>query len=176
MLKYYPAHLHNMNRLVEISKLPIHERGPKFKEMDREVGKEIRESRNLVSKLMMPAIEKLNSAEVRNQAMLRSAAAALACERYRLKNKTWPDSLEVLVQEKLLDAVPLDPIDGQPLRYRRTKEGVVIYSIGFDRTDNQGHIDRDRPLDPGVDIGFRLWNVDRRRQPALPPVKLNDGE
>ena len=31
------------------------------------------------------------------------------------------------------------------MRYRRTKEGVVIYSIGADRTDNVGVIYRDLP-------------------------------
>jgi hypothetical protein len=56
------------------------------------------------------------------------------------------------------------------MRYRHTKDGVVIYSIGPDLVDNQGHIDRERTYDKGVDIGFRLWNVESRRQPPLPPV------
>ena len=98
--------------------------------------------------------------------------AALACERYRQRHKDWPASLDVLVKAKLLDADPLDPMDGRPLRYRRTKDGIVIYSIGIDKTDNQGHIDREHPIDPGVDLGFRLWDPFLRRQEARPPVGL----
>ena len=61
---------------------------------------------------------------------MRCMVVALACERYRLNHseKTWPASLEELVKAKLLDAVPVDPMDNQPLRYRRTKEGIVVYS------------------------------------------------
>jgi hypothetical protein len=124
---------------------------------------------------MLPALVKVHNAEVRSQAHLRSAAVGLACERYRLRHKNWPASLDVLVQEKLIDAIPLDPIDGQPIRYRKTKEGIVVYSIGLDQKDNEGKIDRERPLDPGKDIGFRLWNVDQRRQPPRPPVKIEEG-
>jgi hypothetical protein len=175
MLKYYPEHLQNMNQAVEISKLPIHERGPKLEEFAKKLDLEIREKRNIVSGLMLPALVKVHNAEVRSQAHLRSAAVGLACERYRLRHKNWPASLDVLVQEKLIDAIPLDPIDGQPIRYRKTKEGIVVYSIGLDQKDNEGKIDRERPLDPGKDIGFRLWNVDQRRQPPRPPVKIEEG-
>ncbi|MSQ96968.1 MAG: hypothetical protein EXR98_20775 [Gemmataceae bacterium] len=166
LLKHYPDHLRHMNRCVEIAKVPIHERGAKLQEWEAEIKK----TPNVLTKLLAPALAKVHMAESRSQSILRSAAAALACERYRLRHKDWPAALDVLVKEKLLDAVPLDPVDGQPLRYRRTKEGVVIYSIGVDKTDNQGHIDREHPIDPGVDIGFRLWDPRLRRQDARPPV------
>ena len=67
-----------------------------------------------------------------------------------------------------LDAVPLDPFDGQVLRYRRVEDGVVIYSISSDEIDNNGNFDRERSNQPGVDIGCRLWDVAKRRQPARP--------
>ena len=109
---------------------------------------------------------------------MRSAVAALACERYRLKHPRheWPATLDDLVKAKLLDAPPLDPMDNQPLRYRRTKDGIVVYSIGIDSTDNQGHMDRNAdPQAPGIDLAFRLWNVKSRRQPPLPPVVIPEG-
>jgi hypothetical protein len=175
MLKYYPDYLRHMNRCVDICKLPCHERLPKLKEWEDEV----KNTKNPVIRLLSPAYSKVSHAECRLQAMLRSTMVALACERYRLKHKTnenpnaWPASLDVLVKEGQLDAIPADPFDGQPLRYRRTTDGIVVYSIGFDLIDNQGNIDRERNyLDPGLDIGFRLWNVDRRRQKALPPVAI----
>jgi hypothetical protein len=36
--------------------------------------------------------------------------------------------------------------------------------------DNGGSLERERPLAPGTDLGYRLWDVDRRRQPAPAPV------
>src|SRR5262249_45644893 len=144
------------------------ERTVKLKDLETE----IRKTHNPIVRLLAPALNKVHMAECRTQATLRSAVVAVACERYRLKTKDWPASLDVLVKEKLLDAIPTDPMDNQPIRYRRTKDGIVVYSIGFDMIDNQGNIDRDHPYDPGVDLGFRLWNVDRRRQTALPPVAI----
>jgi len=168
LLKYYPDHLRRMTRCVEIARLPIHERGAKIVEWQEES----RGTRNPITRLLTPALVKIHQAECRSQALLRSTLVALACERYRIRHKDWPAALDALGKEKFLAAIPADPMDNQPLRYRRTKEGIVIYSIGIDKVDNQGHIDRDRPNQTGVDIGFHLWNEDGRRLAPLPPVAL----
>ena len=174
LLKYYPEYLRHMNRYVDIAKLPIHERTAKTKEWEADC----RNTKNPVIKLLAPALSKVSQAECRNQALLRSAMVALACERYRLKHKekdnAWPAALDVLVKERLLAAIPADPMDNQPIRYRRTKEGIAVYSIGLDMTDNQGNVDPERMHEPGVDIGFRLWDVKLRRQNPLPPVAFRE--
>ncbi|MBI2803431.1 MAG: hypothetical protein HYX68_00425, partial [Planctomycetes bacterium] len=172
MVKDYPEHLHFMNRCVEIAKLPIHERHARLAEweMDR------KKTKSSVTKLLAPGLAKVHTAECRSQAMLRSVAAALACERYRLRHGEWPKSLDVLVQEKLLGAVPMDPMDNLPLRFRRTKDGIVIYSIGLDKADNQGNVDRSRAAAPGVDIGFRMWDPNKRRGAPLPPIAMPEVE
>src|SRR5262249_51011285 len=113
---------------------------------------------------------KTGAAALRSQMQIRTAMVGVAIERYRLANKQWPDKLDDLVPD-YLDVVPLDffdPREGQPLRYRRFKDGVVVYSVGPDGVDNGGRL---RP-DPGeirgdfenLDLGFRLWDVESRRQ------------
>ena len=72
----------------------------------------------------------------------------------------------------MLASIPADPYDGLALRFKRLREGVAIYSVGSDRQDDHGNIRRDRPLDPGVDFGFRLWDPGQRRRPSRPPVAL----
>jgi hypothetical protein len=168
VLNRYPEYLSHLNRAVAVASLPIHERIPKLAQWEADC----KASRNPLIRMLTPGLARTHRAECRSQAGLRSAMVALACERYRLRKKDWPATLEVLVQEKLLDAVPTDPFDNQPLRYRRTKDGVVIYSIGFDLTDNHGNINREHPEDAGVDLGFRLWNVNRRRQKPPPVVVI----
>jgi hypothetical protein len=96
----------------------------------------------------------------------------LAVERYRQARGDWPASLDKLVPGYLA-FVPLDPLDGKPLRYRRLADGVVVYSVGPDREDNGGTLDRDNPTRAGTDLGYRLWDVKQRRQPpkpVMPPV------
>jgi hypothetical protein len=100
-----------------------------------------------------------------NHAKLRCAVAASAVERYRLAHGDWPRDLGSLVPA-FLKEIPNDPYDGQPLRSRRLADGVVLYSPGPDGTDNQGNLDRSAKPPEGTDIGFRLWDAARRRQPA----------
>ena len=174
VLAAYPEYLRHMNRVVEISKLPIHERGPKLQEWGAN-----KNSSNPIISMMAPPLggswplgSNCHRAECRSQALLRSAMVALASERYRRNYGKWPAALGDLVQAKLLDAIPADPLDGQPLRYRRKADHVVIYSIGIDLIDNHGNIDHEQANTSGMDIGFRVWNVDDRRRDPLPPVAL----
>ena len=123
-----------------------------------------REFKHLLSGLLRPSMEKWVGHEDRACARLRSAAVGVACERFRQANGRWPADLGEL--EALLPAVPLDPYDGQSLRYRKLDDGVVVYSVGPDRQDDGGTLSYGQP-EPGEDVGFRLWDVAARRQPAL---------
>jgi len=96
------------------------------------------------------------------QAQLACACSALAVERFRLKHKRWAAALDDLVAEGLLKEVPADPYDGQPLRYRPTKDGVVVYSVGPDGKGAGDALER-QPID-AERLEFRLWNVERRRR------------
>jgi hypothetical protein len=84
-------------------------------------------------------------------ATLRCSRASLAVERYRLANGALPDSLDALVP-KFLNAVPTDPFNGQPLRYKRLAAGYVVYSVGEDGVDNGGT----EGYGPGTDITFTV--------------------
>ncbi len=122
---------------------------------------------HILSRNLLPAIDKVSDAHVRSTAEMRCAVVALACERHRLASGRWPVSLAD-IPVNLLAAVPLDPFDGQPLRYRVVDDGVVVYSIGPNRTDDGGHLSpTDNFRDPNVDLGFRLWSPDQR---GLPPL------
>jgi hypothetical protein len=87
-----------------------------------------------------------------SQAALRCLSVALAAERHRLDHGDWPDAPVNL---------PLDPFDGQPLRYRKLADGLMVYSVGFDEADDQGNLRKD-PHEVGSDFGFRLWNPSHR--------------
>jgi hypothetical protein len=59
-----------------------------------------------------------------------------------------------------------------PLRYLRLPDGVIVYSVGIDKNDDGGKIERRfATVEPfeGIDVGFRLWNPDKRRQKAKGP-------
>jgi hypothetical protein len=99
-------------------------------------------------------------------AQIRCAVTAIAAERYRLEHGRWPDSATELVKAGFLKAAYKDPFDGQPLRWKCTPRGLIIYSVGPDRTDNDGKLDRRSAGLPGTDVGFELWRPSNRRLPA----------
>lgn len=121
----------------------------------------------------LPDLAKVAPAYLRIQAKLRCAHAAMAVERYRLKNDgRWPNALADAVGE-----VPLDPHDGKPLRYGQTKDGVVIFSVGGEGNYNGTALENGpAPATMTYRPEFRLWNADRRRQPPLAEKDPEDGE
>lgn len=48
------------------------------------------------------------------------------------------DPVEFASYSSTLPAIPDDPFDEQPLRYRRLPRGFTVYSVGPDFTDNGG--------------------------------------
>jgi hypothetical protein len=152
--------LERMNTLVAICQLPQTDQPAQLK-LFEENWKEA----PLIVRMLSPAVGKGFQANWRNQANLRCSGVALAVERFRLQQGRWPDRLEDLVPA-LLQEIPRDPFDGAPLRFRRDKEGVAIYSVGPDGKDDGGAFDFLNTHKDGTDFGFRLWDISRRRQPA----------
>jgi hypothetical protein len=108
----------------------------------------------VLTRMALPSLTRSIQIWNRRTAELRCARTAIAAELHRIDTGGWPATIEHLVPESL-DAVPLDPFDGKPLRYLVSDEGIVIYSIGDDGTDDGGAIARENDRRP-TDVGFRL--------------------
>lgn len=69
--------------------------------------------------------------------------SAAACILFYIKHGRYPARLQELVPA-YLPALPTDPMDGEPLRYKLANDGsAVIYSIYFDLEDDDGVTDPD---------------------------------
>jgi hypothetical protein len=102
-----------------------------------------------------------------NLAFRRTAIATIAAERFRRAHAGQPPpSLDALVPE-FLAAVPLDPFDGKPLKYRVAPDSYVVYSVDINRADDNGALHgfgtgiggRSRPIRDDQsprDIGIRV--------------------
>ena len=71
------------------------------------------------------------------EAMFLAARTGLACRLYQSRNRSYPESLEVLVPD-ILPEVPIDPFTGKPFVYRREGEGFIVYSLGSNEKDDGG--------------------------------------
>lgn len=97
-------------------------------------------------------------------AALRTSAAAVAVERYRLAHDgAMPSTLDAVVPT-LLPKVPIDPFSGAPLKYKTGADGHVVYSFGTNQKDDGGTQLKGPPpktgtrdqLDAAPDIGVQV--------------------
>jgi hypothetical protein len=73
-----------------------------------------------------------------NETKRQLAVTALALARHHLAVGSYPDRLEDLVP-RFLAAVPMDPVDGRALRYRREDPQFPrLYSVGLNGKDDGG--------------------------------------
>jgi hypothetical protein len=92
-------------------------------------------------------------ATMRAEATKRIVITAIALKRFQLQHGNYPEKLSELTPE-FLASVPLDPVDGQPLRYRRNSDGTyLLYSIGENGVDDGGN----PSLEDNTDNSSAYW-------------------
>ncbi len=138
---------------IEALELPEGERMATYEAIDEEFSRG--ERGGLFTRMFTPALMRTYQLEVRNVAHRRVTQTALAAQRFRLAQGRLPKTLDELVPT-YLDAVPIDPFDNQPLRYRLLETGFVVYSIGDDGSDDGG-AERDR--DNRHPDGSLKWDI-----------------
>jgi hypothetical protein len=163
----HPGLLAMESEIVRIADMPAHKRAEAMAVLEAKVQNEPEGS---VIRLLMPAMTKIDAAARRTDGNLRCLIAAVAAERYRNRHGHLPENLEQLVPDFLAE-VPLDPHDGEPLRFHRLEDRVVIYSLreGPSHAGALAPYDPDEPSPPGVGVAVHLFKVEHRRQPPLPP-------
>jgi hypothetical protein len=161
----HPQMLKVLTGYVEAARLPPHEQARRERALDTEIS--ALSDPALLTRWSLTPTQRMGPSFRRIQAQVRCLIAALAIERYRQRHQSWPKGLTDLapfVDGRIL----VGPFDGKPLRYRRLPDGVLVYSIGPDETDNGGVMNRKKRMEPGTDVGCRLWDVERRGAPPRP--------
>ncbi len=86
------------------------------------------------------------------QALSAAATVALAIERFRADHGMIPAALVNLVPV-YLNAIPVDPYDGAPMRLRLDADGYTVYSVGLNAKDDGGSLAGS--LDEGLRVARR---------------------
>jgi hypothetical protein len=84
------------------------------------------------------SIQRFSYRIFRIEAVRQLVIGAIALKRYQLGHGIYPTRLSGLTPE-FVAAVPHDPVDGKPLRYRLNSDGTfILYSVGEDEKDDGG--------------------------------------
>jgi|UniRef100_UPI003784BFD6 hypothetical protein len=115
---------------------------------------------HIMVNLMLPAVTQISVNALLTETRRRQALAAVALERFHLRQAKYPRRLEELVPS-LLPAAPLDPCDGKPLRYRLTESGrFILWSVGFDGRDDAGKVTAGTKLNKREYVGDWAWQYE----------------
>jgi hypothetical protein len=152
------AYLRYLNELVEISKLPEEQQAERFGRPGLAPPHGV--PRVLEALTRGEDFPYLAERFRTGHGLLRCALAGVAAERYRRAHGQWPARLDDLVPEYLAK-VPADPSDGRPLRLRRTADGVAV-EVSVPAKPREGP--QTGPFAVRRETGFRLWDVEKRRQ------------
>ncbi|MHB9006321.1 MAG: hypothetical protein ACYDC1_05270, partial [Limisphaerales bacterium] len=118
--------------------------GPSVRLIQSEANRQARErykSRlpyNFFAATLLPAFENTLQKAASGQAGVSLARIACALERHRLADGHYPEVLAGLVP-RFLDRLPPDPVNGEPMKYRReAPDRFVVYSIALNLKDDGG--------------------------------------
>jgi hypothetical protein len=112
---------------------------------------------NWYVRIMLQGLGKVATKFAYGQTAVNLARTAVALERYRLAHGEYPETLDPLAP-RFIPSVPLDVIGGQPLKYHRQTDGrFLLYSIGWNETDDGGKIVVEKGSTPGLDLAQGDW-------------------
>jgi hypothetical protein len=94
--------------------------------------------------VFMPATARVSEIAYRARTYHEATVAILALHRWRLEKNQYPATLGELVAAGFLNELPMDPWSDKPLVYKKTDDDFILYSVGFNFTDDGGEYDRDR--------------------------------
>ncbi|MGD0770497.1 MAG: hypothetical protein ABSB42_20115 [Tepidisphaeraceae bacterium] len=97
----------------------------------------VKSGSGLFTSILAPSLSRAFDTLARVEAGDACAQTAVAMTRFRLDHGMFPSHLDDLVPN-YLDAVPIDPFDGQPLRLAIKNGQWIIYSVGPDGVDDGG--------------------------------------
>jgi hypothetical protein len=111
-----------------------------------------RSSNGLLTSILLPSLRRDMEAVARIEAYDAATRTAVAMTQYRLDHGSLPTQLSDLVPN-YLEAIPLDPFDGQPIRLSIKQDRWIIYCIGPDLVDHGGI---EKPAKGTGDVIFTL--------------------
>jgi hypothetical protein len=133
-LRFY---LRGMQTNLALAKLPP----PECLDMTNHLAEMVRQAdahHHINVSIILPAMPRVVPKAVDAAAVLTVGRTGIAVEQFRLDKNRLPKALADLAPE-YLDSVPIDPFDGQPLRFRKLDPGYMIYSVGMDGQDDGGN-------------------------------------
>jgi len=115
-----------------LAALPFHEARERWKGMESS-----HSQLSFITKLIAPVLIRAAESGARGEVMSRLAELGVAAAAFHALKGHYPGTLEELVPD-FISHIPIDSYNGQPLRMKTSREGVIFYGVGADLKDDGG--------------------------------------
>lgn len=106
--------------------------------------------------MLFPAISNAGQKFASHQGSIDLGIAACVIEQFKLEKGQYPETLEAL-PAAVRERIPLDLIGGKPLHYAKQGDRFMLYSVGWNQTDDGGKIGLTENRDPRWDSKKGDW-------------------
>jgi hypothetical protein len=115
----------------------------------------------IAARIAVPNFLKATQTTVHHQTIVNEALIACALERYSIAHAEYPELLAALVPQ-FIDRIPHDVINDGQLKYRRTNDGFVLYSVGWNEKDDGGTQMLTKDGRSNFDNGDWVWDYSNK--------------
>jgi hypothetical protein len=112
----------------------------------------------VIAVVALPSLHRVAQKTALIQAEINMQLLTCALERYRLAHGRYPDDLNALIPE-FAKSLPNDPIKGGPLHYHRDGSAFVLYSVGWNGTDDGGKVIAKNKSRNDPNQGDWVWGI-----------------
>lgn len=127
--------LKTISRFNQMLKETEHKQWQETSSVLKNIEKNCEKSINIIVSTIMPSYYKIFLRKYKITTAAKLIALAAFVENYRLKNKRLPENLiEVVLDKNLL----VDPFSNGDLKYAKTGDSYMVYSVGENLTDDSG--------------------------------------
>jgi hypothetical protein len=116
------------------------------------------------SQILTPTYDRTAIVAWRLKTQREATLTILACLRYQKEKGAFPDNLEELVKAGYLVKVPADAFGPSPLTYKKTGNGLLLYSWGENLKDDGGQVardEKDKPIRFAETGDWVFWPIEK---------------
>jgi hypothetical protein len=94
--------------------------------------------------IFMPATARVSGIVYRGKMVHESTKTIVALLLWKIEKNQYPATHDELVKAGFLEELPMDAFSDKPLVYKKTDDDFILYSVGFNFTDDGGEFSKDR--------------------------------
>jgi hypothetical protein len=98
---------------------------------------------NIFLRILIPALDSMYRTSYHLKTDIQSVPVIIAALQFKIDRGQYPKDMAELQRFGYIKEIPIDPFSDQPLVYKRSDDGFMLYGVGSNFKDDGGQVHRD---------------------------------